>query len=486
MDKTLTKKIIDTMMKKLTLALLGIILLAACGGSDDPSGSEPLIEAPRLVSSTPANGATNLPDGQLTVELIFDQNVTTPSDRHSLVNVTEGAGITSIISYLKSVKITLSGLAKGKSYQLNVPKGVVLGPTKLEAANVSLSFSTQPEPEPTPSSAKLCTPNPLKKAQEVYDYLFSIHGKKSLSGAMANVSWNIAEAELVYKATGRYPAIAFFDYIHLAWSPANWIDYTQTKVVEEWDAAGGLTGASWHWNVPATEADATDLNKYTCTPGNGNKDSNGNWTTTFRPKNIFTEGTWERKTVMADLEKMAGYLKLLKDKGIPVLWRPLHEAAGNTYEYTGGKAWFWWGIDGAETYRKLWKLMFDYFQEKGLNNLIWVWTSQTKDSEFYPGDAYVDIVGRDLYNETDAAKNASQYTTVSQAYSQKLNVLSECGKVGKISAQWKAGARWTYFMPWYQYNATSLDGHEHADTAWWKDAMSSDFVLSRNDLPWAP
>lgn len=78
-------------MKKILFALLGIGLWTACGGSDDPSNPEPQIEAPRFVSSTPANGATEVPDGQLTVELLFDQNVTTPADRQSKVTVSEGA-----------------------------------------------------------------------------------------------------------------------------------------------------------------------------------------------------------------------------------------------------------------------------------------------------------------------------------------------------------------------------------------------------------
>ncbi|MFR5757995.1 MAG: glycosyl hydrolase [Bacteroides cellulosilyticus] len=59
---------------------------------------------------------------------------------------------------------------------------------------------------------------------------------------------------------------------------------------------------------------------------------------------------------------------------------------------------FWWGSDGADTYKKLWRYMFNFFKEKGINNLIWVWTTQTKDVDFYPGDEYVDIIGRDIYN----------------------------------------------------------------------------------------
>jgi mannan endo-1,4-beta-mannosidase len=174
---------------------------------------------------------------------------------------------------------------------------------------------------------------------------------------------------------------------------------------------------------------------------------------------------------------------LLQAKGIPVIWRPLHEGAGNIYEYANGKAWFWWGYDGADAYKKLWISMFDYFKSQGLNNLIWVWTTQTKDKDFYPGDAYVDIVGRDIYDQTTATANAAQFASIVKDYPKKMVTLSECGNVAKISAQWSVGACWSFFMPWYQNNAASLEGHEHANTAWWTDAINQSQVITREQMP---
>ena len=472
-------------MNKKFIIYFTLILLAintACsGGEDDPTGTEtPKLEAPAFVSSNPTNGATNIPDGNLTVTFSYDQNITAPSASHNLITIDKGATVASVSAYMKDLTIKISGLEKETTYTLKVGKGVVLGPTKLEAKEVALSFTTVNKPEEPNITNKLCTANPMAQTQKLYDYLVSIYGKKILSGTIANVNWNMGEAELVYKATGKYPAMHTFDYIHLQWSPANWIDYSNTKVAEDWYNAGGIVSACWHWNVPAKE-NSTD---YTCTPGNGSQNNDGNWTTTFRPKNIFVEGSWEKKIADADLEKIAGYLKLLQDKGIPIIWRPLHEAAGNTYEYQNGTAWFWWGYDGGETYVKLWKYMFDFFKSKGINNLIWVWTAQEKDADFYPGDAYVDIIGRDLYgasynNEKNATQNAKHFKDVQQTYPNKMITLSECGSVGKISEQWEAGGKWSWFMPWYHYNATSLVGHQHADEAWWKDAMSQSFVLDR-------
>ena len=194
--------------------------------------------------------------------------------------------------------------------------------------------------------------------------------------------------------------------------------------------------------------------------------------TEFDAANATVEGTWENKVFTEDLKNAAAYLKLLRDADIPVLWRPFHEAAGG---------WFWWGKDAA-SFKSLWIAMFNYFKTEGLDNLIWVWTTEGDDADWYPGDQYVDIVGRDVYNK-ETADCVSEYTSIAGNYGNKIVSLSECGTVGLISEQWASGARWSWFMPWY--DGTNEDGSPvvHADEAWWKDAMSQEFVVSREDLP---
>ena len=194
--------------------------------------------------------------------------------------------------------------------------------------------------------------------------------------------------------------------------------------------------------------------------------------TEFDAANATVEGTWENKVFTEDLKNAAAYLKLLRDADIPVLWRPFHEAAGG---------WFWWGKDAA-SFKSLWIAMFNYFKTEGLDNLIWVWTTEGNDADWYPGDQYVDIVGRDVYNK-ETADCVSEYTSIAENYGNKIVSLRECGTVGLISEQWASGARWSWFMPWY--DGTNEDGSPvvHADEAWWKDAMSQEFVVSREELP---
>ena len=194
--------------------------------------------------------------------------------------------------------------------------------------------------------------------------------------------------------------------------------------------------------------------------------------TEFDAANATVEGTWENKVFTEDLKNTAAYLKLLRDADIPILWRPFHEAAGG---------WFWWGKD-AVSFKSLWIAMFNYFKAEGLDNLIWVWTTEGNDADWYPGDQYVDIVGRDIYNK-ETADCVSEYTSIAGNYGNKIVSLSECGTVGLISEQWASGARWSWFMLWY--DGTNEDGSPvvHADEAWWKDAMNQEFVVSRDELP---
>lgn len=315
------------------------------------------------------------------------------------------------------------------------------------------------------------------EAESLLQYLKEIEGEKTLSGTTANVNWNINEAKWVYKHTGKWPALNFFDFIHLPFSPSNWIDYSNVTEVVNWHKNGGIVGCMWHWNMPTN-----DGQDWTCTPGTGNKE------TGFDVRKIFEPESAEYKQMMNDIDKVASTLKKLKQRKVPVLWRPLHEAGGQ---------WFWWGLD-ADACNELWRVMYNRFQEAGLNNLIWVWTSAaawnrpySEGYKWYPGDEYVDIVGIDIYNNSSASNIYSTcYKMLRKKSPDKLIALTECGSLAPISQQWKAGARWLYFAPWYDYertNNTSSEAfksteHQHCNVEWWNDAFSNDYVLTRDEF----
>lgn len=319
---------------------------------------------------------------------------------------------------------------------------------------------------------KLVTPNPSREAQNVINWLKSIYGKKTLSGTMANVSWNIEEADWVYEQTGKSPALNCFDFIHHLYSPADWINYENTTEVENWWNNNGLVAAMWHWCVP------NDMSVIT-----PDKSSFYTETTHFDVSKINDPASPEYKLMIKDIDIISGYLKLLQNKNIPVLWRPLHEASGNTNVYPGGTGWFWWGAKGPEPCKALWRVMFDRMtNHHKLNNLIWVWTTQGNDVDWYPGDDYVDIVGRDIYpGENMHDSQWAEFNKVKSSTSDnKMIALSECGSIPNPDQMFTKGDTWLWFMPWYR-DFTRSD--KHNGTAYWNSVMHNPYVITRDQMP---
>ncbi len=469
-------------MKKSLKYLFGVILVlmaVGCQDEEDTPLAETDYDAPELQSISITDGATDVSVDLGSITLTYDTPVTLKDASKITMS---GVDVSAAAQNLR-LNITFGTLEYETEYTLVVSSGAVVATTGgVAAETVSVSFTTEEDPDALPYtpgtpgdySSSLVTANPIASATAVYEYLLSIYGSKTVSGSMAQVAWNTDEADWVHQWTGKYPAMAFFDYIHLPYSPANWIDYSDITPVSDWWNAGGLVGASWHWLVPTSQGSSD----YTyATDG------------TFDASDAVVSGTWENDVVEADLAKISEYLLLLQDAGIPVIWRPLHEAAGNTYTYNSG-AWFWWGADGADAYKALWKYMFEYFNNKGIRNLIWVWTTQTSatsdaDYDFYPGDDYVDIVGRDIYTNSSASDIASQYSTIAAMVPNKMVALSELGDVAGIADQWEAGAQWLYYMPWYDYDNDYTQGYAHiyADISWWTSAFNSGYVVDRSELP---
>ena len=334
-------------------------------------------------------------------------------------------------------------------------------------------------PAATRAQHTLCNPDATPEARQVYQTLWGIYQKQSLSATVANVDWNIREAENVHGWTGKWPAMNVFDFINIHNSkdvnPNGWVDYSDISVAEEWWRQGGIVGCMWHWNVPANNG--TD---YTCTPGTQPGE------TSFDPAKVDDPSSDEYKRMIRDIDQVAGYLGQMQQAGIPVVWRPLHEASGNIYDFEGGKAWFWWGAAGADAYKKLWRLMYDRMvNHHKLNNLIWVWTSQVGDSTWYPGDEYVDVIGRDNYKALQYPL-MKEYNTLAARYPDKIIALAECGNGDEVnmalwSKIWERGSRWCWFMPWYDYhyNAGQSDTHKFAGKDWWLDAFGTGLVLDR-------
>jgi len=288
-------------------------------------------------------------------------------------------------------------------------------------------------------------------AKSLYDFMYYNYGRKTFICSMAEPVWDTTKASSVYQATGRWPVMACFDLMHLCYSPCDWIDYGDITPVSSWHSQGGAVSLMWHWQVPESEGSTS----YTSTSDK----------TTFTPSNIDTEGSWEHKLFYTDLYEAYTVIKALQDAGIPVLWRPFHEASGNAS--SGGTAWFWWGKSGADNFKSLWRRMYAYFEERDIHNLIWVWTSCDSDADWYPGDEYVDVVSTDIYAK-DLDAIIIRHSELSTQYPSRMVALSECGQVPVVSTQQTSGVMWSWVMPWY---GNSSEGTAWASDEWWSDAV---------------
>lgn len=444
---------------KLLLCMSFVFMSVSCKEDyDNIKGGQRHTEAPVLKTTTPvANATVDL--FTESVDLVFDREVTVVDLAQIKVS---GALVTGSSINGDTLTLMVDGLEENTQYTLTVAKGAIKGvPGILNQEDINLPFKTGDAPQITQN---LVMPNASVQARKVYTFLMDNYRKKVISGAMAKVDWNTVEADRVKYWTEKYPALNCFDFIHIH---AGYVDYTNTSVVENWWNKNGLVSIMWHWNVPVSEGSNSYGFYYTGKNG-------GNGETSFDISKAVQAGTYENTIVKQNMDVVADRLLALQAKGIPVIWRPLHEGAGG---------WFWWGAKGAESYKALWKMMFDAFKAKGINNLIWVWTTETGDSSWYPGDAYVDIVGRDIYNNTDSYKLYKQYWSIRKQYPNKMVTLSECGKVATISDQWTAKAKWSWFMPWYDYNATNSSEHIYADKSFWLNAFGMENVITLDKMP---
>ena len=96
------------------------------------------------------------------------------------------------------------------------------------------------------------------------------------------------------------------------------------------------------------------------------------------------------------IAELAHNLKTDEGKTIPVIFRPFHEQTGS---------WFWWGesTTNPEQYKALYRYTVEYLRDqKGVHNFLYAYSPGAGNDRYfktYPGDAYVDVLGIDSYDD---------------------------------------------------------------------------------------
>lgn len=311
---------------------------------------------------------------------------------------------------------------------------------------------------------KLSNPNANDTTKRLFSYLCDIYGKNILSGQQeycGSHSYNLnanpelgyivdneLEFEYILEETGEMPAVRGIDFLNYSSADDMWDDNAAERTAEWVNKFGGIATVTYHWSMPSDPTETGRQNRFFYV------ESASASYTTFSISKALEEGTWENEILMADIEFLASKLQLLEDADVPVLWRPLHEAEG---------AWFWWGAEGPENCKKLYRLLYDQLTNVyGLDNLIWVWTGYTfpTSPQWYPGDEYVDIVGYDKYNAVDGMPNLSSisstfYNLVASTDGNKMVTMSENDSIPSLDNLLEDKAGWLWFCPWYNNYLTS-------------------------------
>ncbi|MET9617637.1 glycosyl hydrolase [Kitasatospora indigofera] len=287
-------------------------------------------------------------------------------------------------------------------------------------------------------AALLVTALPVPQAQafpatpkaNVLTYLQSVTGNHVVSGQHNKepASAPAQYTQQVKNITGQYPGLWGGD---LMFNPSD-VANRQSVVNQaktEW-ANGSLVALTWHV-CPPTQGSG-------CAFDGGVKSS----ITNDQFTQIVTEGTALNTAWKKRLDEAVPYFQQLKDAGIPVLFRPLHEM---------NETWNWWGNrPGANGGAKLYQITHDYLANtKGLSNLIWVWNVQDNPAggwaTYYPGSAYVDVVSLDAwYKSYPSAADYQQLLAIAGA---KPIAIAELGKI-PTAALLDSQPKWAYFMLW--------------------------------------
>lgn len=491
-ERVISQKTRNKMRFQTKIILLAAGIVAGCGSSGTGGGNEngqavkEITLEPGTIVADPSGGS-------------YEVTVTAPF-RPTLGNVPLwiSAEFTSVNSAQHRMALTLTVQPNGvtdRKAEIALSAG-----TAKNMLTVAQKGNPAPGIDKSAISKVPTNPNAGEPARKLYSFLLDNYGVKTLSGAHSGHSQTNDFVNLVGQVTGKHPVVASYDFIFLQFSPtpANWgwkRDYTDiTEQKEHWNA-GGIPCYMWHWNAPRDEE--TFRNNIT---GDGRYgfycpgSNSGSSETEFDIREALKEGTWQHEFIKADLDEITITFKKLQDEGIPVLFRPLHEAAGNYTRYNpAGGAWFWWGRYGASYCKQLWAFMRDYLENhNGLNNIIWVWTVDVKEGyldaakEWYPGDDLVDILGCDTYQDNTGLRSDNFQFMQGVCGGRKILTISECGNIPSPEKNILAGCPWSWFDAWPKTidDEVVITGHGTLNTEdYWKSIMSSEYVITREDMP---
>lgn len=312
-------------------------------------------------------------------------------------------------------------------------------------------------------------PEGIHTPADLVAFLKQISGTRTISGQYVETG-DMAPFAALHARTGKWLGLVSGDYFHYDQTSGTPVTSFNASAISYWNA-GGLVVLNIHMPNPTTGGAVWDVSGL---------DAAG----------LLVPGTPTNTAFMASLGQVAEGIRALQAAGVVVIFRPFHENAGN---------WFWWGSGfrlSAPEVIALWRFTHDYMERtEGLHNLVWLFESGQpglSTTSNYPGDAFVDIVGQDVYMDHPA--DASVITGYDALVSTgKVVCMSEFGpgspqlgdlnfsEVTLVSAFEDRMPRTAFFVQWWDGNAGRV-GWGMAETRDVAVALGRPRIMNRGDI----
>ena len=413
--------------------------------------------------------SVELPESQY-----YNITASVAADVKSSCSITAGETLVGDITVAKDGKFSVVtfkniSLEKGSTdFTFSVSKGKVdLDYIRISASDavVNINYTIK---EPV-----LSNKNSDYMTQALYNYICQSFGKTVLTGQHDTVG-TMTETRRIEEITGRSPAIRFGDLMPFTQDMI--IGEHELEYAEKWFDDGGLISYMWHWTDPvggkSYYSDETDFDLSKAVTKEKIYNLSIEELEKLKKKKKISA---ECLAIVKDIDKISEKLKELQDKGIPVLWRPLHEASNG---------YFWWGRDKA-SYLWLWKLLYQRQTEyHKLNNLIWVWSAQNAD--WYVGDDFCDIISADIYDQGNTSGQVERLLFLQEICKTKPIAMSECGTLPSIQSIADERAYWSYIGQWggsFLLNEDATLNEEYNTVESFVKFYSNNISVTRDELP---
>lgn len=293
-----------------------------------------------------------------------------------------------------------------------------------------------------------------------------------------NMPYDLSRSD-IKEVSGAYPAVYGHDFIHIAnFTDGIWYDYEKQIAhdcaVQAYNR-GGINTFCWHYANPVSKGSFYW------------KDSPQEAVSQILPGGAYHE---VYKNSLKEIAEFAKTLTGADGKLVPVIFRPFHEFDGD---------WFWWGKAHctAADYKSLYQFTVTYLRDElGVHNFLYAWspdrifTTEAEYLERYPGDAFVDLVGTDNYEDMKSGGSVDVAST-------KLKIVSDYAKrQNKLAALTETGLQNLTQTDWYTQTLLKALKQQKIELAYamvWANtpnafwtpykghASQSDFIKFKND-----